>query len=214
MLADQPDQGPQTAGRKQQRWHGRPSVDEVLGPGTQNLLPAAAGQLNTQVWVAVAHAPPGHADDLPTCPSRRTAAPFVRGPSLCHSAHVGQEVVVHYRWHPLHGCRLHCHPGKRRSGHGVVHVGVAPGIVMVVAAWMLDLVACAGMEVGPPCAAVPALADLHRLLTALGFRTDSQGDSTVALGNSDEASTAERAEATAPDDDGAGRQEAMGNDSG
>ncbi|MGI4951171.1 MAG: hypothetical protein ACRYGM_05150, partial [Janthinobacterium lividum] len=66
MLADQPDQGPQTAGRKQQRWHGRPSVDEVLGPGTQNLLPAAAGQLNTQVWLAVAHGSPGHADDLPT----------------------------------------------------------------------------------------------------------------------------------------------------
>ena len=32
----------------------------------QSLLSAAAGQLNTQVWVAVAHGPPGHADDLPT----------------------------------------------------------------------------------------------------------------------------------------------------
>ncbi len=69
---------------------------------------------------------------------RRTMHPSSTGPSLGHSAHIGQEVVVHYRWHPLHGRRLRRHYGERRSGDDVVHVEAAPGIVMVVAAWMLD----------------------------------------------------------------------------
>ena len=63
-----------------------------------------------------------------------------------HSAHVGQEVEVHYRWHPLYGRRVRRHYVERRVGGEVVHVEVAPGVVMVVAAWMLDPVACAGME--------------------------------------------------------------------
>jgi hypothetical protein len=104
---------------------------------------------------------------------------FCRGPSLGHSAHVGQEIVIHYRWHPLHGRQLRRHYGERRAEGDVVHVEVASGIVTMVAAWMLDPAACAGMEVGSPRVAVSALADLHSLLTALGFRTDFKGDSTV-----------------------------------
>jgi len=48
----------------------------------------------------------------------------------------------------------------------VVHVEVAPGVVTMVAAWMLDAAAYACMEIGPPRVAAPALTDLHRLLTA------------------------------------------------
>ena len=57
-----------------------------------------------------------------------------------------------------------------RANGEVVHVEVAPGIVIVVAAWMLDAVACAGMELGAPRASVGALADLHLLLSQQGFR--------------------------------------------
>ena len=102
----------------------------------------------------------------------------------------------------------------RRAGDDVVHVGVALGVVTVVAAWMLDAAACAGVEIGAPRVAAPALTDLHRLLATLGFRTDSQGDSTVALGSSDEINTAEGAAVTAADDNGAGRQKPAGDDDG
>ena len=67
----------------------------------------------------------------------------------------------------------------------MVHVEVAPGVVTVIAAWMLDAAACACMEIGPARVAAPALADLHRLLTTLGFRTDFSSDSNVAQGNDD-----------------------------
>ena len=135
-------------------------------------------------------------------------------PSRGHSARIGQEVVVHYRWHALYGRQLRRHRGERRAGGDVVHLEVAPGVVTVVAAWMLDAVACADMEIGAPRVAVPALADLHRLLATLGFRTDFQGDSTVALESSDEINTAESAVAIAADDNAAGRQEPMGDDDG
>ena len=131
-----------------------------------------------------------------------------------HSAHIGQEVVVHYRWHALYGRQLRRHRGERRAGGDVIHVEVAPGVVTMVAAWMLDAVACADMEIGTPRVVVPALADLHRLLATLGFRTDFQGDSTVALESSDEINTAESAAVTASDDNTAGRQEPMGDDDG
>src|SRR5215203_2030324 len=97
------------------------------------------------------------------------------GQSCCHSAHVGQEVEVHYRWHALYGRRVRRQYLERRAGGEVVHVEVAPGIVIVVAAWMLDPAACAGMELGAPRVAVSALAELHRLLIEHGFRRKLPG---------------------------------------
>src|SRR5215204_3971805 len=89
---------------------------------------------------------------------------FCREQSPSHSAHVGQEVEVHYRWHALYGRRVRRQYVERRAGGEVVHVEVACGVVIVVAAWMLDPVACAGMELGAPRVAVSALAELHQLL--------------------------------------------------
>ena len=43
-----------------------------------------------------------------------------------------------------------CQYSERRAGGEVVHVEVAPGVVIVVAAWMLDPAACAGMALGAP----------------------------------------------------------------
>lgn len=112
----------------------------------------------------------------------------------------------------MHGRRLRRHYGERRAGGDVVHVEAAPGVVMVVAAWMLDAAACADMDVGPPRVAASALADLHRLLTALGFRTDSQDDSNVVQRSTDETNTTGFAAVRTPARDGAGRQEAVGDE--
>src|SRR5947209_12652114 len=96
--------------------------------------------------------------------------PFVRAQARGHSAHVRQEVEVRYRWHPLYGRRVRRQYSEQRVGGQFVHVETAPGVVTVVAAWMLDPVACAGMEIGAPRVAVTALIDLHRLLIERGFR--------------------------------------------
>ena len=98
-----------------------------------------------------------------------------RGPSQGHSAHVGQEVVVHYRWHPLCGRLVRRHYSEQRTTGEIVHVEAVPGVVTVVAAWMLDPVACTGMEIGAPRVSLAALTDLHRLLIAQGFRGRSVG---------------------------------------
>ena len=93
-----------------------------------------------------------------------------------HSAHIGHEVEVHYRWHAHYGRRVRRQYVERRAGGDVVHVEVAPGVVIVVAAWMLDLAACAGMSLGAPRVKLAALAELHQLLTERGFRRSFRDD--------------------------------------
>jgi hypothetical protein len=90
-----------------------------------------------------------------------------------HSAHIGQEVEIHYRWHPLYGCRVRVRDSEERYKGRVVHVEASPGIVIMIAAWMLDPVACAGMEAGEPRVSVSALRDLHRLLFERSLRGNS-----------------------------------------
>ena len=106
------------------------------------------------------------------CP--RTASWIDRWQSRGHSAHVGQEVQVFYRWHPLYGRRVMRQYSEQRTGGEVVHVAVEPGIV-VMAAWMLDAASCAGMELGPPRASLAALCELQRLLLQRGLRRSSSG---------------------------------------
>jgi hypothetical protein len=88
--------------------------------------------------------------------------------------------VVHYRWHPLHGRLVRRHYSEDRLAGRFVHVEVAPGVVTVFEAWMLDPVACAGMELGPPGVSTAALADLHHLLIERGSRRCSGGGSNIA----------------------------------
>src|SRR5215831_16815934 len=102
-----------------------------------------------------------------------------REQSSGHSAHVGQVVEVHYRWHALYGRRLRRQYVERRAGGDVVHVEVAPGVVIVVAGWMLDPAACAGMSLGAPRVTLAALAEVHELLTERGFRRSSRDDLTI-----------------------------------
>jgi hypothetical protein len=108
----------------------------------------------------------------------------VQSPS--HSAHIGQEVEVYYRWHPLYGRRVRRHYSEQRVSGQFIHVEAAPGVVTVVAAWMLDPVACAGMQLGVPRVSVAALVELHRLLIERGFRRSSTDDSNIVQEEQDE----------------------------
>jgi hypothetical protein len=75
--------------------------------------------------------------------SRRKSNFFCPSPE--HSAHIGREVEVHYRWHPLFGHRVRWYYRERRAAGDLVHVEIGPGEVIAVPAWMLDPSACAGM---------------------------------------------------------------------
>ena len=70
--------------------------------------------------------------------------------SSSHSAHIGQEVVIHYRWHPLYGQSASRVQIERRATGEFVHVELAPGVVAVLPAWKLDAVYCASLKVGAP----------------------------------------------------------------
>jgi hypothetical protein len=125
--------------------------------------------------------------------------------------------VVHYRWHPLHGRRVRRHYSEDRLAGRFVHVEVAPGVVTVIAAWMLDPAACAGMEeLGPPRVSVAALADLHQLLIERGSRRCSGGGSNIAREerHGEPAQTGTAVHDTSPAEHGAGLREAAGDERG
>jgi hypothetical protein len=120
-------------------------------------------------------------------------APTAPGSSCCgrrqssgHSAHIGPEVEVHYRWHPLYGRRVRQHRSEQRLAGRYVYLEAAPGVVTVVAAWMLDPVTCAAMAIGAPRVAVSALIDLHHLLIERGFRQSSLDDPNIVQEEQDE----------------------------
>jgi hypothetical protein len=81
-----------------------------------------------------------------------------------HSAHIGQDVIVHYRWHPLCGQSARRIQIEQRATGEFVHVELTAGIVTILPAWKLDAVYCAGHKVGPPQVSLAALYALHELL--------------------------------------------------
>jgi hypothetical protein len=83
-------------------------------------------------------------------------------------------------------------------------------VVTVVAAWMLDPMACAGMEIGPPRVSLAALIELRRLLNAQGLGGSFPDDATVVTEEHDEASDARSAGRAAPTQHGARFPEAGG----
>src|SRR5215472_11246559 len=112
--------------------------------------------------------------------SRQRDSSSGRSQSPVHSAHAGQEVEVHYRWHPLYGRRVRRHYSEQRAAGQVVHVEAMPGVVTAIAAWMLDPVACAGMAtIGTPRVTVSALIELHHLLSERGFKRSCRDDQTA-----------------------------------
>jgi hypothetical protein len=98
---------------------------------------------------------------------------------LGHSAHIGEEVEVHYRWHALYGRRVRRYYCEKRRGTDVVVVEGEPGKAIVIPAWMLNRRACAGLEIGEPQVSVLALVDLDRLLKNQGLRRVVSNDAGV-----------------------------------
>ena len=104
---------------------------------------------------------------------------FCPGRSRIHSAHIGQDCVIHYRWHALFGRRVRPAAIEQRAHGSLASVEVEPGLIIKIPAWMLDPASCAGMEIGAPRASVAALAALHQVLVGQGFRRSSSDDGTV-----------------------------------
>ena len=102
--------------------------------------------------------------------TQRTARSDGPVESRVHSAHINQDIEVHYRWHALHGRKVRRLYAERRSGRDVAIVEAEPGVAIVIAAWMLDPAICATMSLGSPMVDIIGLTDLDRLLKALGLR--------------------------------------------
>src|ERR1700735_234466 len=81
---------------------------------------------------------------------QRTSYSFSTMQLRGHSAHINQDVEVHYRWHALHGRKVRQLYAERRSGREVVVVEAELGVAIVLAAWMLDPAICAMMSLGTP----------------------------------------------------------------
>ncbi|MCF6101867.1 MULTISPECIES: hypothetical protein [Mesorhizobium] len=69
--------------------------------------------------------------------------------------------------------------GERADGR-IIHLVVAPGHVITAPAWMIDPVACAAMDLGPPRVSLAALLELNKLLIERRFRRGSPDGFTIA----------------------------------
>jgi hypothetical protein len=101
------------------------------------------------------------------------------GLSTVHSAHVGQELEVHYRWHPYFGCTVRVRRVEKRATGLFLKVQGPAGVVVSMAAWMLDPVTCAGMTVGAPQVDRAALVELDQLLIDKGRNRRSPIDAAI-----------------------------------
>jgi hypothetical protein len=126
--------------------------------------------------------------------SRRRDGSCARAQSRGHSAHIGQDVVIHYRWHPLYSRSVRRIQGERRASGDVVHVELSPGAVTILPAWKLDAVYCAGLKVGPPRASLVALGLLHELLIACESRLVSADGNIVRQETQDGSAVTARTE--------------------
>ena len=93
-----------------------------------------------------------------------------------HSAHVGRELEVHYRYHPYFGCKVLVRRVEQRATGQFCRVQGPAGIVVSIAGWMLDPVVCAGMTIGAPRVDLAALIELERLLIRPADPAHSQSD--------------------------------------
>lgn len=99
------------------------------------------------------------------CQRQRRANFFFRFPSPVHSAHVGDEVEVHYRWHPYFGQKVSVRRVDERATGQFLHVLGPTGVVVSIAGWMIDPVVCAGMTMGLARVDLAALIELNGLVT-------------------------------------------------
>jgi len=97
-----------------------------------------------------------------------------------HSAHVGQELEIHYPWHPRFRCKVVAHHIARRANGEFVQVRDPVGVLLFVASWMLDPVKCATMTIGAPRVDVATLIELTQVLIGTGKSRDFPGKSRFA----------------------------------
>jgi hypothetical protein len=96
------------------------------------------------------------------------------------SAHIGREIEVHHPWHPLYGRRVKVRDIVQCAGGRVVHIEANPGVVPVVAEWMLDAAVCSAMESGERRVTLAALRNLDQLLADQRSRGNSSDGSNIA----------------------------------
>src|SRR6185437_11157025 len=111
--------------------------------------------------------------------SRRRSSTFFRVQSPVHSAHVGQEMEVHYRWHPYFGCTVCIRRVEQRATGLFLKVQGPAGVVVSMPASMLDPVTCAGMTMGAPQVDRAALMELDQLLIDKGRNRRSPIDAEI-----------------------------------
>jgi len=97
-------------------------------------------------------------------PNLRTDSSSCPEPLPVHSAHVGQELEVHYRCHPYCGRKVLVRRVEQRATGQFFKVQGPTGIVISIAGWMLDPAICAEMTVGAPWVDLAALIELRHLL--------------------------------------------------
>jgi hypothetical protein len=107
---------------------------------------------------------------------------------IVHSAHVGHELEVHYRWHPYFRRKVLVRRVEQRAIGQFVQVEGPTGIIISIAAWMFDPVACATMVVGVPCVDLATLLALKQVLIGAGPPRDPPSDKGFVRGKGDEAS--------------------------
>lgn len=96
--------------------------------------------------------------------------------SPVHSAHVGQALEVHYRFHPYCGSKVLVRRVEQRTTGLFLQVQAPTGVVISIAGWMLDPVVCAGMVIRAPRVDVAALVEPQRWLKGAVKAADSRSD--------------------------------------
>jgi hypothetical protein len=86
---------------------------------------------------------------------------------------------VHYRWHPYFGCTVRVRRVEQRATGLFLKVQGPAGVVVSMAAWMLDPVTCAGMTMGAPQVDRAALMELDQLLIDKGRNRRSPIDAAI-----------------------------------
>ncbi|WP_234844983.1 hypothetical protein, partial [Sinorhizobium meliloti] len=97
--------------------------------------------------------------------TRRRASFFFRFQCPVHSAHVGDEVEVLYRWHPYFGQRVSIRRVEERATGRFLKVLGPTGVVIAISGWMIDPLVCRAMTMGTPRVDLATLIELNRLVS-------------------------------------------------
>ena len=108
--------------------------------------------------------------------------------SPVHSAHVGQELEVHYPWHPLFRHKVIVRRVEQRATGQFVLVEGPTGIVICIAGWTFDPITCTKMAAGVPRVDLAALLELKRALIEASRPRESPSNNGFVWGKDDEVS--------------------------